>query len=76
MPRLSRIPHPAGSRYLQIHAWVVRAVGRDAAAVLAEIEFRDRCQQSCIPVATRADLIASLQGLVGRNIQLLPGCLS
>ncbi|MDP2433767.1 MAG: hypothetical protein Q8O33_17335 [Pseudomonadota bacterium] len=68
MARTSRIPHPVGSRYVQIHAWAVKAVGRDAAAVLAEIEFRDRCQEHADrPVATRVDLIAALQGLIGRN---------
>ena len=68
MALTSRIPHPKGSRFVMLHEWAVRAVGRDAAAVLAEIDFRDRSKnEPGLPVATRFDLIAALQGFVGRD---------
>ncbi len=68
MALTSRIPHPKGSRFVMLHEWAVRAVGRDAAAVLAEIDFRDRSKNGPgLPVATRFDLIAALQGIVGRD---------
>lgn len=66
--RGSRIPHPPGGRHIKIWRWAVQAVGREAAAVLGEIEWRDRCKDEAgVPVATRAGLIGALEGFVSRN---------
>lgn len=66
--RTSRIGHPSGGRFLLIHEWAVRAVGRGAAAVLGALDFLDRGQEQagCI-LATRARLIAELEGFVSRD---------
>jgi hypothetical protein len=66
--RTSRIRHPSGGRFIQLHAWAVGAVGRDGAAVLGLMDFLDRAQdQPGRPLASRSRIIADLQGLVGRN---------
>ncbi len=66
--RASRIAHPPGGRYLQIHHWQVREVGFAPAAVVAEIDFHDRRATEAGQVAvTRAELVGALQGMVGRN---------
>lgn len=66
--RLSRIPHPPGERFLQIHSWAVREVGKAAAAVLAVVDFLDRAQEKAgTPVASRTRIIADLEGFVGRD---------
>lgn len=66
--RTSRVPHPPGSLYLQTHFWVVRAIGKNAAFVLAAIEFLDRAQPVPFqPVVTRERLIADLQHLISKN---------
>jgi len=66
--RASRIPHPLGSRFIQVWEWAVRTIGRDAAIVMAEIDFLDRAQDAPgQPVASRARILADLEGLVGRN---------
>jgi hypothetical protein len=68
MSRTSRIRHPSGGRFIQLHAWAVGAVGRDGAAVLGLMDFLDRAQdQPGRPLASRSRIIADLQGLVGRN---------
>lgn len=68
MARLSRIPHPPGDIFIQLHRWAIRAVGRDAAALLGHLDFLDRAQDAPgRPLATRAKLIADLEGLVSRN---------
>lgn len=68
MSRESRIAHPPGSRYFKIRIWAVAVIGRDCAAVLSAIEFRDQYQDEpgafCV---TRAKLIADLEGLVSKN---------
>lgn len=66
--RVSRIPHPPGSRYIIVHRWAIEAVGAAAAAVLGLLDFLDRCQpQQNALLATRTRIIADLEGLVGRN---------
>lgn len=66
--RRSRIPHPPGGRFVILHDWLVREVGRDAAAVFGVVEFLDRVEpRAGCPVASRARIIADLQGFVGRN---------
>ena len=66
--RASRIPHPLGGRFIQVWEWAVRTIGRDAAIVMAEIDFLDRAQDTPgRPVASRARILADLEGLVGRN---------
>ena len=68
MSRTSRIRHPSGGRFIQLHAWAVGAVGRDGAALLGLMDFLDRAQdQPGRPLASRSRIIADLQGLVGRN---------
>jgi len=68
MARDSRIPHPPGGRFYQIHAWAIEAVGRAAATVLAEIDFLDRAQdRPGLPVATRARVVADLTGFAGEK---------
>jgi len=68
MSRVSRIRHPPGRRYFKIHLWAVTILGRDTAAVLSALEFRDQFLD--VPgtfCVTRAKLIADLEGLVSRN---------
>lgn len=66
--RNSRIPHPPGGRHVKVWRWAVDAVGKAAATVLGELEWRDRLEEEPgLPVATRAELIAALEGFVGRN---------
>lgn len=68
MARTSRITHPAGGHFVIAHDWAIQAVGKNAALVLGELDFLDRTQtQPGEPVASRADLIQALQGLVGKN---------
>ena len=68
MSRDSRIPRPPGSRFVKIYASDLRRFGLAVAAVVSEIEFLDRAQeQPGQPVASRARLIADLEGLVGRD---------
>lgn len=62
----SRIPHPPGSRFLVLHLWAVKAIGKAAAAVLADMDFLDRVHPGT-PVANRKRLVADLDGLVGRD---------
>lgn len=64
----SRLPQIKGSHFVQIHSWAVATVGLAGAAVIGELDLRDRNQKRpCQCVATRIDLIASLQGVVGRD---------
>jgi hypothetical protein len=64
----SRLPHVAGGRFIQIHDWAVKAVGLGGAAVLGLIDFLDRNQvRPNKPIATRLDISAALQGIVGRD---------
>ena len=66
--RGSRIPHPPGGRMVKVWRWAVDAVGRSAATVLGELEWRDRLKdEPSQPVATRAELVSSLEGFVSRN---------
>jgi len=68
MARTSRLPHPPGGHFVIAHAWAVKAVGKNAALVLGELDFLDRAQPlPGQPLTTRAGLIDALQGLVGRN---------
>lgn len=67
MPRDSKIPHPAGGIFLQIHHWALRAVGRDAAAILGHLDFLDRPHEhEGMILASRARLLADLEGFVSR----------
>lgn len=66
--RDSRIPHPLGGRFVQLHVWAVEAVGFSAAAVLGLLDYLDRrADRPGEMLATRARVIADLQGVVGRN---------
>ncbi|MBO9395039.1 MAG: hypothetical protein J7458_19165, partial [Caldilinea sp.] len=66
--RTSRIPHPPGSRYLIVHHYLVKRFGFAAAAVLGLLDFLDRAQpQPEMPLASRARIVAELEGIVGRN---------
>lgn len=68
MARISRIPHPPGATFFRLHAWVVRAAGRDAAVVLDAIDFLDQREELAgPPVVSRLKLLAHLEGVVGRN---------
>lgn len=68
MSRDSRIPRPPGSRFIKIYASDLRRFGLAVAAVVSEIEFLDRAQElPGQPVASRARLIADLEGIVGRD---------
>jgi len=64
----SRLPQVPGGRFIQIHDWAVNEVGLAGAAVLGVLDFLDRNQSRPFkPVATRLDISASLQGIVGRD---------
>lgn len=66
--RMSRIAYPSGGRFLQIQDCIVRAVGKAAAAVVADLDFLDRAQeQAGCTLATRSRLIADLEGFVSRD---------
>ena len=66
--RSSRISHPPGSRFIAVHVWAVHHFGLAGAAILGELDFLDRAQeQPNQPLASRARIIADLEGVVGRN---------
>lgn len=68
MRRSSRIVRKPGSRYLSIFARDVERFGLAAAAVIALLDFFDRCEDvSGLPTATRERIIADLQGVVGKH---------
>ena len=68
MARNSRLPHPPGARFVIAHDWIIKAVGKNAALIVGELDFLDRAQERAgTPLTTRAGLISVLQGLVGRN---------
>lgn len=65
--RESRINHPRGSVFIQLHVWAVQAFGRDGAAIIGALDFLDRAQEHGGQlVASRARLLADLEGLVSR----------
>ena len=66
--RQSRLPHVAGSRFIQIHDWAAEEVGLAGASVLGLLDFLDRNEvRPHKPVATRLDISAALQRIVGRD---------
>lgn len=66
--RSSRISHPPGSRFVAVHVWAVQRFGLAGAAILGELDFLDRAQEEPNqPLASRARIIADLEGVVGRN---------
>lgn len=66
--RESRIPHPPGERFVQLHVWAVHDVGFASAAILGLLDFFDRRHEHPGELlAPRARIIADLQGIVGRN---------
>ena len=66
--RTSRIPHPPSSRYLIVHHYLVKRFGFAAAAILGLLDFLDRAQpQPGMPLASRARIVAELEGIVGRD---------
>lgn len=68
MSRISRIPHPEGSRFVAIFEWVVRLFGMPAAAVLGVVDFHDRREEHPgQPVVSRMRILADLEGIVSRN---------
>lgn len=68
MSRTSRIPHPAGSRYVAIYAWAIGRFGLAGAAIIGLLEFFDRAQpEPRLPLASRARILADLEGIAGRD---------
>lgn len=68
MSLTSRIPHPPGSRYVPIYTWAVARFGFSGAAIIGLLEFFDRAEDMPgQPLASRARIIADLEGVVGRN---------
>lgn len=68
MSRTSRIPHPAGSRYVAIYAWAIGRFGLAGAAIIGLLEFFDRAQsEPRQPLASRARILADLEGIAGRD---------
>lgn len=66
--RVSRIPHPPGSRIFLIQQWALRSIGFAAATVLGVLDYLDRMQTNSGQfVCSRARLIADLEGLLGKN---------
>ncbi len=66
--RSSRIPHPPGSRFIKFYAWQVKRFGFASAAVLSLLDYFDRMHEhSGQKLATRARIVADLQGIVGRD---------
>lgn len=69
MSRTSRIPHPAGSRFVAVHQWAVHRFGLAGAAVLGVLDFWDRGQDLAEqPLGSRNRIVAALEGMVGRNL--------
>lgn len=68
MSRNSRLPHPPGGRFVQIHVHLLREFGLAGAAVIGWLDFLDQgMSEPEQPLASRARLIADLEGIVGRN---------
>lgn len=68
MSRTSRIKHPPGGRFVQLHAWAVEAEGREVAAVLGLLDFLDRAQPDAGRTLCGPDrIIEELRGIVGRD---------
>ena len=63
--RDSRIEHPRGGSYIQVHRWAVKAIGKSAATILGQFDFLDRADQKLV---SRARIIADLEGFVGKNV--------
>lgn len=69
MSRTSRIPHPPGTRYVPIHVWACMRFGLAGAAIIGLLEFYDRAEPTGgLPVASRIDIVADLQGIVGKHV--------
>ena len=67
--RESRVPHPRGGRFIQLHVWAVNKIGFPAAAVLGLLDFLDRSQERHGQLlASRARIIADLEGIVGKGL--------
>lgn len=68
MSRTSRVQLPPATRFVMIYQPLVARLGLAAAAVFGLLDFLDRAQdQPGRPLATRARLIADLQGIIGKN---------
>lgn len=68
MSRTSRIARRPGSRFLSIFAEDVVRFGLPAAAVISLLDFFDRAEEEGgLPTASRARIVAELEGLAGRN---------
>lgn len=68
MSRTSRIVRRPGSRFLSIFADDVERFGLACAGVVALLDFFDRAQEEGgLPTASRARIVAELEGLAGRN---------
>ena len=66
--RESRIPHPPGSQVIIAHKWIAAALGKAAAMIMGHLDYLDRVKGGeGEPLATRAGLIAALEGFVGKN---------
>lgn len=68
MSRTSRIERPPGSRFLAIFSDDIFLFGLQGAAVIALLDFFDRAHGvGGQPTASRARILADLQGFIGRN---------
>lgn len=66
--RESRIPHPAGARVIILHKWIANILGRNAAMIVGHLDYLDRARDSAgEPLASRAELLAAMEGFAGRD---------
>lgn len=68
MARSSKIKHPPGDIFFMAYAWSVKVVGKNAAFLLGYLDFLDqRNSRPSLLLASRAEIIAGVQGIVGRD---------
>ena len=66
--RESRIPHPAGARVIISHKWIANIFGKTAAMLVGHLDYLDRARDGVDePLASRAELLAALEGFAGRD---------
>lgn len=71
MSRESRVPHPRGptGTFVLVRRWLIRHFGLGGAAVLGQLEFLDTFyDEPGQPLASRARLVADLEGIVGKHV--------
>ncbi len=69
MARSSRIKHPPGSVFVQLHRWLIDVVGDAGAAVIGTLDFWDRSREAEGEWLgrNRDDIVYHLSGIVGRD---------